>query len=427
VNSELAEGLDIHAAMAKATAKAEAKSKLAPIFLKRDSFAACATSTSSLCIDWIMGGGIPPSRTIGISGPERAGKSLLVTEILKNQLDAKRYGTYMDAEGSTDPLFLKTRGIVFENYRGQRTAKGNMKAGERDYLFYYQPSTGSELLNYINEVAKGLPENRNPTAPPMIFLLDSVVALIPDDVLEDVNKAPMAHHARMYANMMPVISTQLTKTGCSFIYTNQLREKPGVMYGPSTYEPCGGALQFFSSIRLQLSTTKPKIDGTGDHPFSSGFIKGGEWKAGGVWQEPHYNAAGEEEGKDKYVYTAVRTVKNKVYTPYQVCWMRIQFEEGGSVGKGLDSVFDIFSFLLENDYIEKAQLSAEEKDAKVKVEVVKNKFAVAPGKNVDLVKEFQIPERFDYLEFKQWVAVTPNIVQTMRQKMIVSGLVYNKE
>ena len=418
---------DIHAFMAKATAKAEAVSKLAPVFLKRESFAASATSTSSLCIDWIMGGGIPPSRTIGISGPERSGKSLLVTEILKNQLDAERYGTFMDAEGSTDPLFLKNRGIVFENYRGKRTDKGNLRQGERCYINYYQPSTGKELLNYINEVAKGLPENRNPPAPPMIFFLDSVVALIPDDVLDDVNKAPMAHHARMYSNMMPVINTQLTKTGCSFIYTNQLREKPGVIYGPSTYEPCGGALQYFSSIRLQLSASKPKISGSSDHPFASGFIQGGEWKAGGVWQEPHYNKDGEEDGKDKYVYTAVRTVKNKVYTPYQVCWMRIQFEESGSVGTGLDKVFDTFSFLLENGYIEKAQLSEEEKAAKVRVIEVKNKFAVTPGTNVDLVKLFELPNRFDYLEFKRWVATTKDIVPRMRDKMIVSGLVYNKE
>lgn len=424
---DLAEGLDIHAIMAKATSKAQTKANLTPVFLKRESFAGTAISTSSLCIDKITGGGIPPSRVVGISGPERAGKSLLTTEILKNQVFAKGYCTYFDSEGASDPAFLKNRGIIFEDYIGKRTEKGNLRSGERCYLNLYQPSTGTEMLNYIDSVAKMLPEDRNPGQPPMIFMLDSVVALIPEAILDDVNKAPLAAHARMYSNMMPVVNTHLARTGCSFLYTNQLREKPGVTHGSPSYEPCGEALKFFSSMRIQLSSTKPKIHAKVDHPFVSGFIKGGEWKAGGVWQEPHYNKDGMQSGYDKYVHTAVRTVKNKVFTPYQVCWMRIQFEEGGGMGTGLDPVFDIFSFLLENDYIEKASLTEEEKAAKVRVAAVKDKYAITPGTNINLAKLFDMPERFDYLELKRWVASHPNLVRKMRQKMIVSGLVYNKD
>jgi len=423
--SDLADGLNIHDIMEKATSKAQKAAKLDPIFLKRESFAASAVSTSSLWIDYIMGGGVPPSRTIGISGPERAGKSLLTTEILKNQMNAKRYGIMNDAEGDTDVLFLKNRGIDFESYRGARTEKGNLKKGQRDYLQYYQPTTGDDMLTYTHEVCKMLPENRNPEAPPAIFLLDSVVALIPADVLDDVSKAPMALHARMYSKMMPIINAHMTRTGCSFLYTNQLRQKPGVKYGSPDYEPCGEALKFFTSVRLQLSSSKPKLHDK-DHPFVNGFIQGGAWKAGGVWEEPHYDEDGTVTGLDKYVHTAVRTAKNKVYTPYQVCWMRIQFEENGDMGRGLDKVFDIFSFLADNKYIEKAYLSEEEKAAKLKVATVQGKYQITQGTNFQL-KEVGLPDRFDYLEFKRWVAMTPDITETLRDIMLVSGVVYEKE
>ena len=419
----VAETLDIHSLIRKATHDAEKKSTLAPIFLKRESFAAAAVSTSSLILDFIMGGGIPPSRTVGIAGPEAAGKSLLVTEIINNQLVDGGYGAYFDAEGDTDPMFLRKRGIEFEKYLGARNKKGDLKPGEKDQLYYYQPSTDKEFLHYIDTVTRALPENRNPTKPPMIFLLDSVVALLPEG--QDMDKKAMATHALMYSEAMKIVTPVLNMSGCSFIYTNQLREKPGVSFGSPVYEPCGSALKYACSIRLQLSNNKPMFDGK-PHPFVDGFIPGGVPKAGNVWQEPHLDSNGEGTGLDRYKMTGITTIKNKVFTPRKVCWMRIQFEEGGSMGTGLDPVFDIFSFFLEIAFIVKAKLTPDEKKAKIKVETVKQKYEPVVKHGFDLTAEVGLPARFNYYEFKDWVNQNDPkaLTRELREKMIVSGLAY---
>ena len=426
----IAEGLNINEIIRKATREAETKSKLAPIFLERKSFAATAVSISSLWLDWKMGGGIPPSRTIGIAGPERAGKSLLVTEILDNQCFEQRPGVYFDAEGGTDPIFLKVRGIDFNKYLGARNKKGDLKPGEQDMIFYYQPNTGNEVLHYISKVCGALPKNSNPLKPPMIFLLDSAVGLLPDDF--DIDKGSMAMQARMYSDFMKVVRQAMNHSGCSFIYTNQIRQKPGVVYGSPDYEPCGNALQFDSSVRIRLSEAKPKLFDV-EHPFvkksDSTFIPKGEWKANRVWQEPHVDRDGvvHLDRLDRYMYTGLSTVKNRVYTPNQICWMRIQFEEDGATGKGLDPVFDIFSLLAESKYIVPASLTPEEKEAKLRVATVKGKYEAVTLNGFDPVAELGIPPRFDYYELKKWIyADDPKkLTRTIRDKMIVSGLVYS--
>jgi RecA/RadA recombinase len=423
----VAEGIDIDKIMGAAVTAAEKKSKLQPVYLKRDSFAAYAIHTGSLWLDLIMGGGIPPSRIVGISGPEHSGKSLLATEIIANQLRAGRHAFYKDAEGGSDPLFLKSRGIDFDLFRGKRDKKGKLKDGERDLIHYYQPTTGDEVLHFIHELAAKLPENRTPTFPTALITLDSVVALVTDAVSDDIDSNRMAMHAKMYSEMLPIINSNLIRTGCSFIYTNQIRQKPmASKYENPDYEPCGSALRYFASIRLRLSASKPKF-GDNDHPFADkdkGFIKDAAPKAGGVWEEPHYDSEGQEVGLDRYTYTAIRTVKNKVYNPFKVCWIRTQFEENGSTGRGLDKVFDVFSFLHQVGLIKPAVLTAEEKAAKVKVEAVKGRYEPVAGSPVDLVA-LGMPKRWTYQQFKKWINETPSIVMVLRDKLLVSGWAFN--
>ena len=155
-----AEGLDIAALVSKASRGVEKSSKLTPIFLDKDSFAASATSTGCLWLDYIMGGGIPPARIVGISGPEHAGKSLLVTGILANQCTESRVSIFYDAEGSTDPLFLKSRGINFDTFRGKRNKNGELLPKQKDYFHMYQPRTGDEVLNHMHGIMTAMPENR---------------------------------------------------------------------------------------------------------------------------------------------------------------------------------------------------------------------------------------------------------------------------
>jgi RecA/RadA recombinase len=420
----IADAIDIEALMRSATSKAEKASKLTPVFLKRDSFAKTAVSTGSLCLDWKMGGGIPPGRIIGISGPERSGKTLLTTQILFNQLRGNNFAVLHDAEGSTDPLFLQARKINFDKFRGKRDKNGDLKAKEVDYFNMYQPTTIEQFTEYIHTLCSVLPENRNPTHPVCIHSLDSVIALITDALDEDIDANKMAFHARMYAQYLPIINSDIVKTGCSLIYTNQLRQKPGVTYGSPIYEPAGDALKFFSSIRLMLSTVKPKLSDN-DHPFlSPETIPGVEVKAGGIYEEPHLNSKGDVIGVDKYMYTGIKTVKNKVYTPYQSCWMRIQFEENGSTGSGLDPVFDIFTFFYETGYIKPCVIvnSATGKEKKSK-----GVYSAVVTKEFNPVKEFNLPESFDYYEFKKWVHSDPDMTMKLRDRLLVSGLVYEKE
>ena len=417
----VAEAISIEALMRKATREAEKSSKLSPVFLKRDSFAKTSTSTGCLCLDWKIGGGIPPSRIVGISGPERSGKTLLVTQILFNQVSNKRFGKLYDAEGSTDPLFLKARGIDFDKFRGKRKKDGSLKDGEVDYIDFYQPSTVEQLTEYIHILSNILPENRNPESPVCIHVLDSVVALITDALEEDIDANKMAYHARMYSQYLPMINSYLVKSGCSLIYTNQLRQKPGVKYGSPIYEPAGDALKFFSSIRMMLNPFKPKL-GSEDHPFlSKEMIPGVEVKEGGIWEEPHYTEKGEIVGLDKYMYTGIKTVKNKVYTPYQACWMRINFEENGTTGIGLDPVFDVFTFLYETGYI--VPLMIVQKNGKEKES--KDSYRAKPCSQFNPIKEFGMPETFNYYQLKKWVMSKPDIVMCLRERLLVSGLVYD--
>jgi len=419
----VADAIRIEDIMRKATREAEKSSKLSPVFLKRDSFARTAISTGCLCLDWKMGGGIPPGRIVGISGPERAGKTLLVTQILFNQVSTGGFGKLHDAEGSTDPLFLKARGIDFDKFRGKRKKDGSLKDGEVDYIDFYQPTTIQEFAGYVQTLSSLLPENRNPDRPLCIHVLDSVVALITDALEEDIDANKMAYHARMYSEYIPLVNACLVKSGCTLIYTNQLRQKPGVKFGNPIYEPCGDTLKFFSSIRLMLNPFKPKLD-DGDHPFlTKEMIPGVEVREGGIWEEPHYTEKGDVRGLDKYIYTGIKTVKNKVYTPYQGCWMRINFEENGSTGSGLDPVFDIFTFLYETGYIRPATgVSTTGKE-----KTIKGFYSVQPCKKLDPIKEFNMPEKFDYYEFKKWVHSRSDLVMALRERMLVSGLVYEKE
>lgn len=380
---------------------AEKKAGLAQAFLLRSGFTECATSTGSLVLDNILGGGIPPGRIVGIVGPEHSGKSLIATEIIRHQLLAGRIAVYYDAEGGTDPLFLGARGINLDKYRGKRNKNGDLSPGQRDNFLYYQPTTGGEIVNHISEILDSMPESRQrDQPPPIIFVLDSVVALISDSMSEDLDSNKMAMHARMYAEILPIINGKLVRSGCSLIYINQLRQKPGVMMGSPFYEPCGDALKFFSSIRLTLSSTKPKLsDGETVHPFvvENNFISGSKPRAGGVWEEPH-READEIEGVDRYQYTGCATIKNKVFQPKLAAWIRIQSQNGQLTGRGLDPVFDIFTYLLDRKLIGRAKPKAEEKAGDVA-----KLYELQESHAKKSLLSLGFPERFDYYTFKDFI------------------------
>lgn len=426
--------------------KIEKSTKLESVLLNRSGFADKATSTGCLVLDQLLGGGIPPGRIIGLAGPEKSGKSLLVTQIAYNALLAGSVVVQFDAEGTTDPIFLSSRGINFNRFKGKTDKSGNLKPGEIDQIVMYQPTTGEQVRDFMYKLMETLPENRDCDIPPIVFILDSVMALIMDKVVGDLDSNKMAMHARMYSEMLPIINTQLVRTGCSFIYTNQLRLKPGEKFGNPEYEPCGEALKYFSAIRLLLKFQKPKIlrndiSTNPDHPFISGLTKGAH-KAGGVWEEPH-----NLENKnllDRYVHTNIYTVKNKIFTPFQYCWMRVNFQNGTDVGYGIDPVFDSFTFLLQNKLIRAAiprgEGKAKEKKADVegmyeftdelfsvqqemrKVEETSSEFEVAFP-----FKDFGLEDRFTYWEYKEAILNhRVEVIDYLRDNFIKNNRVFTK-
>jgi len=243
--------------------------------------------------------------------------------------------------------------------------------------------------------------------------LDSAKALVPDAVLDDPDNEQMAQLASMYSKMLPTVQSHLTRTGCSFIYVNQLRKNPGAgKFGDPDYEPCGESLKFTSAMRLRISKEKPKIDGV-DHPFVPDKTKvsftGSTWLKNHMLEEPHSVAEADEV--DRYTYSAITSVKNKVFSPQKICWMRILSEEAGSTGTGLDTTFDIFSILAEVGFLEK-----------VRARQIYNLKSVGGMDLSDL-----IPKTFDYQTFKEHVAKDKrNLFLTLRQRMFDKDFIYTQ-
>lgn len=400
-------------ALAKAAKEAEKKSKLESILTNRKADATITSTTGCLMLDYILGGGIPSGRIVGISGDEHLGKSVLATQIAAEQLAADRYAVMFDAEGTSAPEFLAKRGIDFDSYRGERNKKGVLKPGEKDQIFFYQPHTGDQLKHYMSIMCGGLPEDRTLRPPPVVFLLDSVISLISDEIFNKVDGNNTAMHARMYAEILPIISGHLVRTGATFVYTNQVRDDVGNAmggFGDKEKEPAGRALKFFSSARVRLNRYKPKLanHNNKDHPFIDGFIPSYKPKAGGTGEEL---TNGQPNGIfDRYRYTGMSTIKNKAFTPFKNCWMRIMFEEAGEVGSGIDPVFDVFSLLHELDLIEKGKN--------------KQTYVLKPNDDVPVIKDL-IPGDFDYHEFKKHVrAAGKDLVTKLRESLLLSGFAY---
>ena len=113
-------------------------------------------------------------------------------------------------------------------------------------------------------------------------------------------------------------------------------------------------------------------------------------------------------------------MKNKVYNPFKKMWIRIQFEENGSTGRGLDAVFDVFTFLFELGFIKKATSPLEGSESKAYAHLYE--FEASPEFDPQTVLE--MPKKFSYWELKEYVTPRPEIIPTLRDKLIVSGLAY---
>jgi recombination protein RecA len=202
-----------------------------------------AISTGSLSLDLALGiGGLPKGRIIEVFGPEASGKTTLVYHVLA---EAQRRGgicAFIDAEHAMDPAYAKRIGVNI------------------DELLVSQPDTGEQAL----EIAELLVRSGALD----VVAVDSVAALTPKAEIEgEMGDSHVGLQARLMSQALRKLAGTLNRTETICIFTNQLREKIGVMFGNPETTPGGRALKFYASIRLdirRIETLKEGVEAIGN-------------------------------------------------------------------------------------------------------------------------------------------------------------------
>jgi len=187
-----------------------------------------AIPTGSLSLDIALGiGGIPRGRVVEVFGPESSGKTTLCLHIVA---EAQRLGgtaAFVDMEHALDPAYTSRLGVNIEN------------------LLVSQPDTGEQALEITETLVRSGALD--------IIVIDSVAALVPRNEIEgDMGDATMGMQARLMSQALRKLSSAISQTKTSVVFTNQLRQKIGVMFGNPETTPGGLALKFYASVRLDI-------------------------------------------------------------------------------------------------------------------------------------------------------------------------------
>ena len=179
-----------------------------------------AISTGSLALDLAIGiGGVPRGRVTEIYGPESSGKTTLCQHIVAEAQRAGGVCAYVDMEHALDPIYAQTCGVDVDN------------------LYIAQPDTGEQAL----EIAESLVRSGAMD----VVVVDSVAALVPRSEIEgDMGDATMGMQARLMSQALRKLSGAIKQTNTAMIFTNQLRQKIGVMFGNPETTTGGMALKF---------------------------------------------------------------------------------------------------------------------------------------------------------------------------------------
>ncbi len=184
--------------------------------------------TGSLSLDIALGvGGIPRGRVIEIYGPEASGKTTICQHIVAEAQKAGGLCAFIDMEHALDPTYAAHCGVDVEN------------------LYIAQPDTGEQAL----EIAEALIRSGTMA----VVVIDSVAALVPRAEIEgEMGDAHMGLMARLMSQALRKLSGAIMQSNTAMIFTNQLREKIGVMFGSPETTTGGNALKFYASVRLDV-------------------------------------------------------------------------------------------------------------------------------------------------------------------------------
>lgn len=196
--------------------------------------------TGAMAIDIALGvGGIPRGRIIEIFGPESSGKTTLMLHLIANAQKAGGMAAFIDAEHALDPAYAKKLGV------------------DVDQLLVSQPDSGEEALTICETLARSGALD--------IIVVDSVAALVPKAELEgEMGMATMGMQARLMSQALRKLTGILSKAKTTCLFTNQLREKVGVMFGNPETTPGGKALKFYASVRIDIRRKDTLKDAAGN-------------------------------------------------------------------------------------------------------------------------------------------------------------------
>ena len=196
--------------------------------------------TGGMAIDLALGvGGVPRGRIVEIYGPESSGKTTLMLHLIANAQKAGGMAAFIDAEHALDPGYAKKLGV------------------DVDQLLVSQPDSGEEALTICETLARSGALD--------IIVVDSVAALVPKAELEgEMGMATMGMQARLMSQALRKLTAILSKAKTTCLFTNQLREKVGVMFGSPETTPGGKALKFYASVRIDIRRKDTLKDAAGN-------------------------------------------------------------------------------------------------------------------------------------------------------------------
>jgi len=196
--------------------------------------------TGALALDLALGvGGIPRGRVVEIFGPESSGKTTLMLHVIAYAQKAGGLAAFIDAEHALDPGYAKKLGVNLDD------------------LLVSQPDSGEEALTICETLARSNALD--------VIVIDSVAALVPKAELEgEMGMATMGMQARLMSQALRKLTAILAKSKTTCIFTNQLREKVGVMFGNPETTPGGKALKFYASVRLDIRRKDTLKDAAGN-------------------------------------------------------------------------------------------------------------------------------------------------------------------